>query len=141
MAAVRPRQPHSNFEIHDDEAHEHENVQEDDQDTADEEEEIHEGEEYYEESSDEEEGPVDPMVQEDMDKFLTTFKGIERRFRLINRIGEGTMFLHFTQAEYFTYIFQVHSLQSIKPKISSTTNTTTTGILTREKIPNGVLHH
>ena len=88
MAAVRPRHPRLGFEIHDEEAHEQVNEHEDDQDTA-EEEEVQEGEEYYDESSDEGEGPVDPIVQEDMDKFLATFKGIEQRFRLINRIGEG----------------------------------------------------
>lgn len=43
--------------------------------------------EYSEESDDE----VDPAVQEDMEKFQATFKGIKERFRLINRIGEGEL--------------------------------------------------
>ncbi|KFY41264.1 hypothetical protein V495_05010 [Pseudogymnoascus sp. VKM F-4514 (FW-929)] len=44
----------------------------------------------YSEWSEESEEEVDPAVQEDMDKFVATFKGIKDRFRLINRIGEGT---------------------------------------------------
>lgn len=48
------------------------------------------GEEYYESDySEESEEEIDPAVQEDMDKFQATFKGIKERFRLINRIGEG----------------------------------------------------
>jgi cell division control protein 7 len=43
----------------------------------------------YSEWSEESEEEVDPAVQEDMDKFVATFKGIKDRFRLINRIGEG----------------------------------------------------
>lgn len=48
---------------------------------------------YYEESdySEESEEEVDPAVQEDMEKFQATFKGIKERFRLINRIGEGEL--------------------------------------------------
>jgi cell division control protein 7 len=38
-------------------------------------------------SSDEEE--VEDTVQEDMARFEETFVGITKRFRLINRIGEG----------------------------------------------------
>ena len=38
-------------------------------------------------SSDEEE--VEDSVQEDMARFEETFVGITKRFRLINRIGEG----------------------------------------------------
>lgn len=47
----------------------------------------------YSEWSEESEEEVDPAVQEDMDKFVATFKGIKDRFRLINRIGEGKFFL------------------------------------------------
>ena len=48
------------------------------------------GDEYYESGySEESEEEIDPAVQEDMDKFQATFKGIKERFRLINRIGEG----------------------------------------------------
>ena len=35
-------------------------------------------------------GAVEKAVMEDMAKFEDTFKGITERFRLINRIGEGT---------------------------------------------------
>ncbi|MCJ1320708.1 hypothetical protein MMC15_006049 [Xylographa vitiligo] len=34
--------------------------------------------------------PVDPTVKEDMIKFEESFKGINKRYRLIDRIGEGT---------------------------------------------------
>ena len=43
--------------------------------------------EHYEDEDDE---PVDPSVKEDMKKLEDTFTGISKRFRLINRIGEGT---------------------------------------------------
>jgi cell division control protein 7 len=66
-----------------------------------------EGDESCEESeasgeSDEEE-EIDQSVLEEMENFATTFRGIDKRYRLINRIGEGEpaqMFshanLHFT---------------------------------------------
>lgn len=48
------------------------------------------GDEYYESGySEDSEEDIDPAIQEDMDKFQATFKGIKERFRLINRIGEG----------------------------------------------------
>lgn len=39
---------------------------------------------------DEDGEPVDPSVREDMKRLEDTFAGISKRFRLINRIGEGT---------------------------------------------------
>jgi cell division control protein 7 len=48
----------------------------------------------YSEYSEESEEEVDPAVQDDMDKFQATFRGIKGRFRLINRIGEGEFLLH-----------------------------------------------
>ncbi|KAL9122083.1 MAG: hypothetical protein Q9187_001367 [Circinaria calcarea] len=42
------------------------------------------------ESSIESRRPIDKSVMEDMVKFEESFKGITQRFRLINRIGEGT---------------------------------------------------
>lgn len=102
MATIRPRNPRIPFEIH----HDH-----DEQGSESEE----EGEGYraaqvaMEESegidqesiqddgysdSDESDFTVDPVVQEDMDKFEETFKGIKERFRLINRIGEGQCHLN-----------------------------------------------
>ena len=41
------------------------------------------------ESSIESQETVEKAVMEDMAKFEDTFKGITKRFRLINRIGEG----------------------------------------------------
>lgn len=58
---------------------------------------------YYESDySEESEEEIDPAVQEDMDKFQATFKGIKERFRLINRIGEGKhpSYLLFVNASY-----------------------------------------
>lgn len=40
------------------------------------------------ESSDDDE-ELDPSVLEGMQQFKESFKGIDRRYRLINRIGEG----------------------------------------------------
>ena len=42
------------------------------------------------EDSDDSIGSVQESVAEDMLKLEATFKGISKRFRLINRIGEGT---------------------------------------------------
>ncbi|RPB08558.1 kinase-like protein [Morchella conica CCBAS932] len=46
----------------------------------------------YSASEDEDDDPsqLDPAVAEEMDKFEATFKGFSRRFRLVNKIGEGT---------------------------------------------------
>jgi hypothetical protein len=44
----------------------------------------------YSEASDDSSGQVEASVQDDMNRFEDTFKGIKDRFRLINRIGEGT---------------------------------------------------
>jgi cell division control protein 7 len=40
--------------------------------------------------SEESSGSIDPAVKEDMEKFQASFEGISEKFRLINRIGEGT---------------------------------------------------
>ncbi|RQM07616.1 hypothetical protein DH86_00002085, partial [Scytalidium sp. 3C] len=50
------------------------------------------GDEVFSEGSDDTEDAVDPSVQEDIEKFQQTFSGhnISKRYRLINRIGEGT---------------------------------------------------
>ena len=52
-----------------------------------------EEEEYSDGYSDDSDDVVDPKVQEDMNQFQETFKGIKERFRLINRIGEGNSLL------------------------------------------------
>ena len=44
--------------------------------------------------SDYEEEEVDESVREDMNKLEDTFPGISDRFRLVNRIGEGTAACH-----------------------------------------------
>jgi cell division control protein 7 len=71
---------------------EHVDVHEDDMKEQDAEETLDESMDPLEESghtvdsSDEE---VEDAVQEDMARFEETFEGINKRFRLINRIGEG----------------------------------------------------
>ncbi|KAL4882330.1 kinase-like domain-containing protein [Aspergillus karnatakaensis] len=45
---------------------------------------------FQEEDHEEEEEEVDEMVKEDMKKLEDSFPGISDRFRLVNRIGEGT---------------------------------------------------
>lgn len=47
------------------------------------------GEEDEEDIKAEEDETVDESVREDMNKLESTFKGISKRYRLINRIGEG----------------------------------------------------
>ncbi|KAI9659263.1 MAG: hypothetical protein M1829_006603 [Trizodia sp. TS-e1964] len=42
------------------------------------------------ESSEDSNGAIDENVMEEMENFQETFRGISTRFRLINRIGEGT---------------------------------------------------
>ena len=49
---------------------------------------LSEGEEEQEEEEEEEE--IDDLVLEDMERFEASFKNITQRYRLINRIGEGT---------------------------------------------------
>lgn len=45
------------------------------------------------EYSDESDDAPDEAVQDDIEKFKDTFRGIAQRFRLINRIGEGELIL------------------------------------------------
>ncbi|EKD14978.1 uncharacterized protein L3040_003825 [Drepanopeziza brunnea f. sp. 'multigermtubi'] len=52
-------------------------------------EEPEEHDDAYSDTSEESDGAVDPVVQEDMNKIQES-KGIKNRYRLINRIGEGT---------------------------------------------------
>ena len=42
-------------------------------------------------SEEQEEFPTDPNIIEELAKFQSTFRGIEKRFRLINKIGEGRL--------------------------------------------------
>jgi cell division control protein 7 len=92
MAAARTRHAKAPFEIHNDpeiddsieEEEEEQPLFEDDENMQDQ-----DGDDGYSETSDESDGVVERSVQEDMDRFQETFKGIKDRFRLINRIGEG----------------------------------------------------
>ena len=91
MAAIRPRNAKVPFEIHHDVLDRTESLDGEDQvmeESRDERNEVDVQEEEYSDTSDEDE-VVDPVVQEDMAKFQETFKGINERFRLIGRIGEG----------------------------------------------------
>jgi cell division control protein 7 len=92
MTSVYGRNGRIPFQIHDEELEIAESEPEDDDIIEEQEEESHEqemytAEEYYD--SEESDGVVDPVVQEDMNKFEDTFVGIRERYRLINRIGEG----------------------------------------------------
>jgi cell division control protein 7 len=92
---IRPRHVNAKvpFDIHHDELTGEESVDEEEmmeesrEEQADESQEIDAGD--YSDTTDESDNVVEPSVQEDMNKFQETFKGINKRFRLINRIGEG----------------------------------------------------
>ncbi|KAH7382977.1 kinase-like domain-containing protein [Cadophora sp. MPI-SDFR-AT-0126] len=91
MATARSRSAKP-FEIHNDEMMD-ESMEEDhrlEDSRAEMDEDQEDQEDAYSEMSEESDAVVDPTVQEDMDKFQDTFKGLKERFRLINRIGEGT---------------------------------------------------
>jgi cell division control protein 7 len=98
MATTRFRNAKSPFEIHHDIMEESQEEEEEvmdelrgDVEELDQEEE--EEEDYSDGYSDDSDNVVDPKVQEDMNQFQETFKGIKDRFRLINRIGEGNSLL------------------------------------------------
>jgi cell division control protein 7 len=97
MATIRPRNAKTPFEIHHDVVEQEESLEEEEgeEEAMDESrgdvDEVGQDEEddYSDVYSDDSDDVVDPAVQEDMNKFQETFKGIKDRFRLINRIGEG----------------------------------------------------
>lgn len=96
---VRPAEPR-----YDDFQEENHHIRDDDDNNDDK---RYDMDEHYEDEDDE---PVDPSVKEDMKKLEDTFTGISKRFRLINRIGEGTLpITHFTLPALtdtpFRYIF------------------------------------
>jgi cell division control protein 7 len=97
MATTRFRNAKSPFEIHHDIMEESQEEEEEvmDELRGDVEELDQEEEEvdYSDGYSDDSDNVVDPKVQEDMNQFQETFKGIKDRFRLINRIGEGNSLL------------------------------------------------
>lgn len=95
MSALQDYNRRGAFQIHDEEPEICDSAEEDSNDNIMGEEEYGETRrkemdtDAYSDWSEESEEDVDPAVQEDMDKFEATFKGIKDRFRLINRIGEG----------------------------------------------------
>ena len=104
MATIRSRNAKTPFEIHHDAMDESPEEEEEamDESQGAEEEEVEQQEEgdYSDVYSDDSDDVVDPAVQEDMNKFQETFKGIKDRFRLINRIGEGNSPLTSSRVSY-----------------------------------------
>ncbi|KAF8543050.1 kinase-like domain-containing protein [Trichophaea hybrida] len=68
----------------------YEQVSEDDQTEGGSTEDEDERSVYSDFAEEKEELPTDPYIIEEIAKFQATFRGIEKRFRLINKIGEGT---------------------------------------------------
>jgi cell division control protein 7 len=100
MATTRFRNAKTPFEIHHDVMEESLEEEEEmvlDESRGDVEELDQEEEDYSDGYSDDSDDVVDPKVQEDMNQFQETFKGIKDRFRLINRIGEGNSLLSCSQ--------------------------------------------
>ncbi|KAG9229124.1 kinase-like domain-containing protein [Amylocarpus encephaloides] len=91
MATIRQRHAKTPFDIHHDALTEDESV-DGLEGAMDESRDMNDDVDALDECYDSEESDtiVDPAVREDMDKFLESFKGMKERFRLINRIGEGT---------------------------------------------------
>lgn len=90
MAALRLRNAKAPFEVHHDEIDPDESLEEEHEEMGESRAEEEEDEDaQHSDFSDESDMIVDPSVLDDMEKFQDTFKGIQDRFRLINRIGEG----------------------------------------------------
>jgi hypothetical protein len=94
-----------------------------------------------EDEEEEEEEEVEESVQEDMARFKETFKGIDKRYRLINRIGEGMSLPPYCWLSQIAYSLPVQEPfpQYTRLKISTTTHTRTNGTLKRKRNQNGVL--
>ncbi|KAG9244171.1 kinase-like domain-containing protein [Calycina marina] len=88
MATIRPRIPPPQFNIHHDDMEESEDERMNEEQVDDGNNVRRADEEDSGDSESDEEVAV--SVQEDIRKFQETFDGITGRFRLINRIGEGT---------------------------------------------------
>ncbi|APA14036.1 hypothetical protein sscle_12g088060 [Sclerotinia sclerotiorum 1980 UF-70] len=93
MATARQRQGNAKntFQIHDDGIKQEESMEEEgteNEESRAEDDDVQD--EGYSDESEESDDVVDAATAEDMAKFEATFKGIKDRFRLINRIGEGT---------------------------------------------------
>jgi len=92
MATIRPRAPQEFFDIHHDDMDE--SMEENDimeESKMEDVEEMDMDDNSEESDSDED---VAESVKEDIRRFQETFKGINKRFRLINRIGEGKIIAH-----------------------------------------------
>jgi hypothetical protein len=75
--------------------------------------------------------PIDPTVQQDMDKLQATFGDFKNNYQLIKRIGEG-QFSHISchdVSHSLTMARQAHSLRFTRQKMSSTTYIVTGGTL------------
>ncbi|KAJ8063969.1 hypothetical protein OCU04_007815 [Sclerotinia nivalis] len=93
MATARQRQGNAKntFQIHDDGIKQEESMEEEgteNEESRAEDDDLQD--ERYSDDSDGSDDAVDAATAEDIAKFEATFKGIKDRFRLINRIGEGT---------------------------------------------------
>jgi cell division control protein 7 len=91
-------------------------------------------------TSEESSGDVNKAVQEEMDLLSDCFPEFRGNYRLIKRIGEGMSSPAYTQIHKpLTAYVQAHSRPSTRPRISSTTDTRTSGILTKRttRLPNG----
>jgi cell division control protein 7 len=105
MATIRPRNAKTPFEIHHDVIERDESLDEEEEVMDESRGGIEEEDDQQEDDdsdiySDDSDAVVDAAVQEDMDKFQETFKGIKDRFRLINRIGEGNSPVVWSQVIY-----------------------------------------
>ena len=68
---------------------------------------------YSEEEQSESDQDVDDAVREEMDDFCRHFKGIERRFRLISKIGEGILHDMSSDTEMFSNICHPGTFSSV----------------------------
>lgn len=73
------------------------------------------GADSYDEYEDEDEDDIDDSVVEDMRKLEESFKGISQKYRLINRIGEGTIHKLLRASISGTDHAQERSLQCTRP--------------------------
>lgn len=93
-------------------------------------------------TSEESSGDVNKAVQEEMDVLSDCFPEFRNNYRLIKRIGEGKSSPSRTRRNMLTTFVQVRSRPYTKPRISSTTNTKTSGISKRRRIkPQNGRHH
>jgi hypothetical protein len=83
---------------------------------------------------------IDEAVAEDIARLEESFRGINKRYRLINRIGEGELVHAAQRFRCMSNQLQARSQRCTRPRIFSMICTRMTGILKREKIQSGRLH-